>query len=331
MVAEDFVHIVLYDTKEDGSIEEVFGHLMFKSYPIENNGSGVILSLIVFNKLKERKQFGSIMLTIMDEWLGIKYEQHDIIVTLQKDVSINIVKARKFFRSLYFNDVLDKDYLKNDNLNQIIIEWNDPSDRLEMICKNVILLRSTIPISIASCIFFWLYPKLENNNYFEIYCRHMMSCLLNGWDNRRLFLNVVMSNVRFILEDVFPVIFSEDKSHFTCENVINSKRPLLKKGDGVNDHTLSLLVKHVRTLPAQVTCNSYVPGLLTVDLGYRIKDINNEENDLYNDEHDDKNVMNLNYGYLFLTGNYEENIYYKNRDKQGHCVFLTQLRLFFQT
>ena len=119
------------------------------------------MSLIVFNENNQRKMFGSIMLTIMDEWLSIKYNRYNIYVTLNHDIP-NLINVRKYFRSLYFNDYTGEN-INDQFLIQPIIHGIDKENYITK-STNTIILRSTIPIYIATCLFFWLYPSNHNKD-----------------------------------------------------------------------------------------------------------------------------------------------------------------------
>lgn len=326
----------------DDEKKEIIGHLTFQSFQEDNNGSGVMLALIVFNEDNKRKQIGSIMLTIMDEWLAIKYKLYKIYISLHYGIP-NIIHIRKFFRSLYFNDVSGANVSNHLNVLQIIYGPDKNDNLMTLSTESIILLRSTIPISIASCLFFWLYPITQSkekvignkdNNYdiiLQKYCKHMMSCLLNGWDNRRIFLNFIMSNVRFILEDVFPEVINQTSYKLYKNIKITSP---VDKDEGVNDSTLQLLVKHVRTSPENHITNNYIPGLLTVDLGYSKQDLittpaNFDNNNVSNERDQLLNRKHPNKAQREISVNYEENIYLQNNDKECHCAFFNAAHAIF--
>jgi hypothetical protein len=148
-----------------------------------------------------------------------------------------------------------------------------------------------------------------------------------------------MSNVRFVLDDVFPGDILNKKSYNLYKN-IKIIEPV-KENEGVNDNTLQLLVKNVRTSPEKDNTDDYVPGLLIVDLGYQKNDLITTEANLDNNNvskvkeqvlnrKDIEKVGNLsNEVYQALSLNYEENIYKKNIDKEGHCAFFNAAHAIF--
>ena len=146
--------------------------------------------------------------------------------------------------------------------------------------------------------------------------------------NRRKFLNVIMSNVRFILEDVFPGYFLSGKNYNTYNN-FKIIQPI-DIGEGVNDDILKKLVKHVRTLPEQKYKEGYVPGLLVVDMGFKKAHLKLTGNDIDDDVTDEDHGLNeLNDIYQALSINFEENIYIQNRNKEGHCAFFNAAHAIF--
>ena len=265
------------------------------------------------------------MLTILDEILSIRFAMYDIYVPIEKGMS-NIDVAKQFLRSLYFEVITDPTKVTHINS--------------DMNLSSYILYKSKIPISISSCIFMWTYEHGD----LEKYCQHMIACLINGWENRPKYLNVTMSNTRYILDDVFPGDISNKKQYSiykdivlnkSCFNISNDGNHIpLEIGEGVNDDILQKLLLNVRTSPPPLHDDDYLQGLMVVDLGYgknhllEIKDKDDKDDKDYKIDEITTNVIIGIDDCIMMR--HSRNMYTKHTKKQKVIVyFLMQLMPFF--